>query len=418
MNPTPAPDRYADQSAWPTDEPSPIAEVIPLKGEEPQDATIAPESTNTKGIELIDITDIEEAEPVYLIEGLIEEDTTGAVFGASGSGKSFNTAALAFSITTGVQWIGKTVNRTGPVVYFAQEGRTAFPRRINSLQKHHNIKIAKGLFFLPRCRVEFNEPGARIIADEIAKLQEAPVLIVIDTVARALPAGAEENSSKDMTAFVNAVDSLRDRFGCVICLVHHTGHGADTQGRARGSSSFPAAMDWAILIRNKQLSWPKMKDAEAPKPVSFELTQVGNSAVVEYSESTAHSRPDIRLTPSEKLGQKTLWAVCDALKHYNVPLEDWRKEFYRHHTGDSPASKKQAFHRARRGLIEKKLATVDRDIYSPYVPSVTEVTGVTEGNNDTAVTGERVTERNTGRRPVTAVTHPDSDHNTEGGLFK
>ena len=39
--------------------------------------------------------------PQFLIEGMVEDQTTGAIFGETGSGKTFIALALACSVVTG-----------------------------------------------------------------------------------------------------------------------------------------------------------------------------------------------------------------------------------------------------------------------------------------------------------------------------
>lgn len=340
-------------------------------------------------------------EPIFLVDDIVEDKTTGATYGESTSGKSFIQVDMSCCIATKTPWIGHEIKRPGPVIYFAGEGRQGIPRRVQAWQDHHGVTIPRGRFYLPRTRIEFNQAGARLVACEIEKLPETPVLIVIDTVARSLPAGSDENSSKDMMEFINAVDGLRDRFGCTVCLVHHTGHSAESQGRARGSSAFRAAMDWELLVDKKgsQLRWTKMKDAETPDPVGFELVQVGESAVVTYNDQVAQPTGPT-LTKGEELGLKTLATACENEGRAWVTLEEWRQEFYRRHTGDNPDSKRQAFHRVRGRLTDLQRVIVDNDIYRP-----TTVTSVTRRDNSPNVTGDCRDKRDTTLKGVTTVTH-------------
>ena len=53
----------------------------------------------------------------------------------------------------------------------------------------------------------------------------------------------------------------------------------------------------------------------------------------------------------------------------NVPqgslhLEEWRRLFYAGHTGDNEDTKKKAFYRARKSLVDKGFVEVTDDIYS------------------------------------------------------
>jgi hypothetical protein len=114
----------------------------------------------------------------------------------------------------------------------------------------------------------------------------APALIVIDTVARNFGPG-DENSTKDMTAFVAACDRLREQTGACILLVHHSGHGDKT--RARGSIALKGALDWEYGMVAKSgavhVTCTKAKDAEPPSPKAFRLTTVDLGSVDEEGEA-------------------------------------------------------------------------------------------------------------------------------------
>ena len=69
------------------------------------------------------------------------------------------------------------------------------------------------------------------------------VLVIVDTLNRHLD--GDENTTKDMSEFVRNVDTLRDRLGSTMMVVHHPGNGDQTVGR--GNSSLNAALDGEIL---------------------------------------------------------------------------------------------------------------------------------------------------------------------------
>jgi hypothetical protein len=98
-----------------------------------------------------------------------------------------------------------------------------------------------------------------------------PALIVIDTVARAMP-GKNENSAQDMGELIASMDLLRELWGAAVVAVHHTGHVAES--RARGSSSFYAALDSEYIVSRRGpgdllLKNTKAKDWEPQSPVSL-----------------------------------------------------------------------------------------------------------------------------------------------------
>ncbi len=110
-----------------------------------------------------------------------------------------------------------------------------------------------------------------------------PAFLVVDTVARNFGAG-DENSTKDMTAFVTACDDLRASVTAMtLCLVHHTGWSDDHAHRPRGSIALHAATDLEYLcIRPRgeltmTLRQPRTKDGEEMADEHFTLSKVGAS---------------------------------------------------------------------------------------------------------------------------------------------
>ena len=77
------------------------------------------------------------------------------------------------------------------------------------------------------------------------------MLVVVDTVSRAL-AGGDENSPGDMGAIVCSLDRLRDEFNCHVLAVHHLGKDA-TRG-ARGHSRLTCNLDTVIEVTRDEAS--------------------------------------------------------------------------------------------------------------------------------------------------------------------
>ena len=356
-----------------------------------------------------DITDELEnpTEPSYLVDGLLEDGTTGMLFGESTAGKSFLAVSLACSVSTGKNWANHDLKRSGPVIYFAGEGRTGLPRRVKAWEECHDTKIPKYHFYLPKVRIEFTQAGSKIISEEISKLPEPPVLVIIDTMSRSLPADADENSAKDMMAFFNAVDSLRNRFGCVVCLVHHTGHSEESKKRGRGSSVIRASMDWEILIEKtkKQILWTKMKDAELPNGITFEIIPYGKSAVIKYGEMV-EGKSRSSLSKSLQLGLETFKAACSTHHCDCIDLEQWRNEFYSSYSEKNPDVKeganRNAFNRVKKDLISKGMVKEEQGFYQLSESSVT------NRNNVMPVTEDKRNERNTPLKGVTVVTSSEA----------
>lgn len=240
----------------------------------------------------VDVLELAEVETDFLIDGVIETPCTGMIFGASGCGKSFFAIDLALHVALNKRWLGREV-KGGPVIYVCGEGRHGIPRRVKAWEKHHNVKLPHGRLNISNLRLSMDAETVEEMIRNINELSERigkPAMVIIDTMARALPDGADENSAKDVNLFLNGCDKLQQLYNCSVIIVHHSGHG-ETK-RARGSSAIKGALDVEILLCNNLIEWTKTKDMEPPSPIKYELKQVvygdgkrDNSCVMEYDLS-------------------------------------------------------------------------------------------------------------------------------------
>ena len=304
--------------------------------------------------------------------------STVMVFGPSGSGKSFIAVDLAGATATGGGWCGRDVT-AGPTYYLGGEGQKGLLRRFQGWQLKRRVTIPEDRLYLSIVSIELNASGAAEVTAEVERRAEEsgepPALIIVDTLSRMMPAGGDENSVKDMMAFVKAVDQIRDRFDCVAVIVHHAGVADDK--RARGSTSLKAAMDAELCVTKRgairTAEWTKLKDLpDEPHPQEFALEpellgqdEDGNlitSAVVEWKgRTTAKARTTT--TKAEDLGLETLRTACAGSN--SATLTAWRTTFYTKHWGDDAEVKRKAFLRVRASLAGKNLISIDGDSYSP-----------------------------------------------------
>ncbi len=158
----------------------------------------------------------------------------------------------------------------------------------------------------------------------VAGAGQRPVLIVVDTVSRALP-GADENLQKDMTRFVAACDAVRDAHSCAVIGVHHAGKSGDM----RGSTVLRGAGDFVFHLSRKKgttigtLECEKMKDGPDQWNDVYRFDTVGleegeTSLVVERME--AGFGPSVELTPD------TATAVLSAMSLAWDEGRPWSKE--------------------------------------------------------------------------------------------
>ena len=195
--------------------------------------------------------------------------TTGlaAIFGPSGSGKSFLAFDLAAAISQGNDWFGIRTYQS-PIVYVMLEGEGGIKTRLQALEQAHGPLPAKGFGVIAQ-PFQITTPQDVIDLSEVVPMES---VVFIDTLNRAAPT-SDENSSKEMGTILEAAKTLYKATNSLVVLVHHTGK--DTSRGMRGHSSLVAALDGAIEVnRNDQKrSWTiaKTKDGEDGKTANFKL---------------------------------------------------------------------------------------------------------------------------------------------------
>lgn len=212
----------------------------------------------------------------WTIRGLLPKTGLAALYGASGSGKSFLALDLSASVAAAVvEWYGKRVTAC-PVTYCVLEGEAGMGKRVAAWQAHHQKGISDNLRFIVQPFDITSPVDVEELALAIRVAGGADGLIVLDTLNRAAP-GADENSSKDMGVIIANAKALQQVVGGLVLLVHHTGK--DENKGMRGHSSLFAAMDAVLFVSNakeKGLSWgvAKSKDDATGAMHAFRLEQV------------------------------------------------------------------------------------------------------------------------------------------------
>lgn len=219
--------------------------------------------------------------PDWLIKGIQISDSLAMTYGASGSGKSFHVLDKGLHVAAGKEFHGRPV-KGGTVVYVVGEGRAGVLKRVNAWLKRHGVERNDVKFLVTRLAVPFLDPNAAAeLAELIHNLPDGnPVYIIVDTLNRNFGDG-DENSTKDMSAFIDALDEIRVNTNACVEVVHHTGKAEGAV--ARGSSTLRAAMDTEISVKEisggkgAKVSCTKQKDAEPFESLvfNFETVKVG-----------------------------------------------------------------------------------------------------------------------------------------------
>jgi hypothetical protein len=213
--------------------------------DQPNDA-IQSDSAVQPRYELISADDLAGAPPLkWMVRGLLPQTGLTALYGPSGSGKSFLALDLAATVAGGAnEWYGMRVKNC-PVTYCVLEGEGGMGKRVKAWQQHHDKPLPGTLRFVTEAINLLRAEDLRDLIEAIRQAGGDGGLVVLDTLNRAAPE-ADENSSKDMGTIIAAAKALQASTGGLVMVVHHTGK-AIAAGM-RGHSSLFAAMDAVIGV--------------------------------------------------------------------------------------------------------------------------------------------------------------------------
>lgn len=239
-------------------------------------------TNNTGRPLLVSPADLKATAPSWIIKGVIPTEAIGVLFGPSSGGKSFAAIDMALCIAAGKDWHGRKMKQPGGVIYVCGEGQQGIANRLRAWEKYHKTPIDNLPIRITTAPVRFLDPAAKIaLLDAIhieAESIPGPQLIIVDTLNRNFGDG-DENSTKDMTGFIDAITDVHKALGATVLIVHHTGL---TDGdRARGNGSLKNACDFEIkhAMASKEgdeekiftLVGKKMKDGSEMAPCHFAL---------------------------------------------------------------------------------------------------------------------------------------------------
>lgn len=222
----------------------------------------------------------------WLVDGIWQEHALGFVSGAPKAYKSFLALDLAFAVATGGHFLSRYATSEARSVMYVQmeSSRPAFRDRVRSVASR--FPGDKSLLRLITNEPVLLEDPAWVERIENELEAYRPSLLILDPLA-SLTSG-DENSSQEMGALIRLFRAWRDRLGCAICVVHHTGKGYEKSGskrsgeKMRGSSALHGALEAALHVERVDDDTPRInirvetKEAEAPHPFVCEFYAEGS----------------------------------------------------------------------------------------------------------------------------------------------
>jgi hypothetical protein len=256
-----------------------------------------------------------------------------AVYGSPGCGKGVGVEDMGLHIAARLKWHGRPVTG-GAVVYIALERKKLVERRALAFRKKHYLHglpfaIVGGVY-------DFRNPVTATqitdICTEVEKLTgESVVLIVVDTVSRAL-AGGDENSPRDMGAFVTTTALIQELTKAHVLLVHHIPHEGD---RLRGHGSLLGAVDTTLSVTNaggvRSFKVVKANDSEEGESIAFTIDGVqigsdGTTAPVAVPADISVQSAQKLSEPQLSANQKTLLAMLSDAPPSGLTVEEWNAQ--------------------------------------------------------------------------------------------
>jgi hypothetical protein len=181
----------------------------------------------------------------FVVQDLMGIGESGCTYGKPGDGKSVLIQDGGMHVAAGMRWFGRETKQ-GLVIYFALERHKLVERRALAFKKEQRLTdipfvIVAGVYDFRDPKIVTNVQT--IIAEAEAATEQKCVLLIVDTLSRALCSG-DENSPKDMGALVHAT-SVIQAGGPYVKWIHHVPHDAE---RMRGHGAMMGAIDLGLSV--------------------------------------------------------------------------------------------------------------------------------------------------------------------------
>lgn len=298
----------------------------------------------------------------WIVKGIINADSMGMVFGASGSFKSFVAIDAGLHVAHGLPWMGRRTQQ-GAVVFVAAEGGTGLWARIVAWHRARRLQIGDVPFYVIPVAVDLGKDSWRVV-EAIQALGITPALVIVDTLSQTY--SGEENSANEVAGYFREVGSrIRALWHCAVMFVHHSGHNATE--RPRGSSVMRANLDWMLgVFRDEKemlatITCAKVKDGDPFEDATFAVTvnTIGTdedgdkvTSLVARHISSAEEIQEVMDTEA-KAGRGGNNQLLLSLLQNGSKESDLRKAFYDACDASTPEARRQAYHRAKSWATKK-----------------------------------------------------------------
>lgn len=225
------------------------------------------------------------------VQRLIPSMSTGVFVGHTGSYKTFVAIAMACSVACGTRF-GSELTEKGFSVLVSAEGSANVGKRVKAWEIKNKKEVGNGLLRIdqPMNPLEINDYKllCGTIDNHKSKTGTEPSLIILDTLSQC-SAGLDENSSSNMSLFLQACNRLATETGASVLLIHHT----SKVGGYRGSSALESNVDFMLTIEKSKgemaatMAIQKMKDANSSVIYQIEMTMIDLDVTDAFGEKVS-----------------------------------------------------------------------------------------------------------------------------------
>lgn len=314
----------------------------------------------------------------WVVKHVIPAESTGMLFGGSGTFKSFLALDAALHVAHGLPWLGRKT-APGAVLYIAAEGGAGLWARIDAWHRARNLSPAGIQFYVVPAALDLTADAWRVV-DAAQMVGVTPALVVVDTLSQTY--AGEENSAGEMAAYLREIGvRFRALWACACLLVHHTGHNATE--RPRGSSAIRANLDFLFAVWRDEkemlatLSCTKQKDGELFDDCTFSLSvvQLGvdedndrlTSLVARHLGTEAEVDQAMQAeAQAGRVGRNQALLQCVR----NLMTErELRTAFYELVSIDDPDARRKAYQRAKAWALSRRVIEFQGNVVLDRRPS-------------------------------------------------
>jgi len=325
----------------------------------------------------------------WIIEGLFERGRLYQMFGSYKSGKTLVAIDAVCHLAADMTWCNRRVSKAF-VIWVAGEAFDDVERRMAAWQRRHRVTHDIPLYIRSVPAYLDQSKEAVTLKDEIALIQKVhpdrSPFFVLDTVARNLTPGADENSLQGMGAFVNhLIDIVVRPLNATGICIHHPGHGDGDRGR--GHSSLPGATDGNLKVSLTKsagasivtLQAINMRDSCGDQQHSFRIEvqvlpgqdnfgQPIEAPILRSIEGTLEAK-QATLGDCAALAAGVLRGMLSDAEE-SVLVSSWRQEFKERHMEASDHPDKEQRNKSANSAWKKAIAVLERKGIIAYEGSV------------------------------------------------